>query len=98
MILYISDYGNSKILHELSDGNKLILTKCRLADDELFNMLQFDNIPNIKKDDFTHNPCKINVCYTNETRMKINNALMEKFETKSSITLEKSVVMQIHKK
>jgi hypothetical protein len=83
------DYGNSKILHELSDGNKLILTKCRRADDELFNMLQFDNIPNIKRENFTHNPCKINVCYTNETRMLVNDTLMEKFKTKSSITLEK---------
>jgi DNA replication protein DnaC len=83
------DYGSSKILHELSDGNKLILTKCRRADDELFNMLQFDNIPNIKRDDFTHNPCKINICYTNETRMKINDTLMEKYKTNSSITLKK---------
>jgi ATP-dependent exoDNAse (exonuclease V) alpha subunit len=83
------DYGSSKILHELSDGNKLILTKCRRADDELFNMLQFDNIPNIKRDDFTHNPCKINICYTNETRMLVNEALMEKFRTKQSIELKK---------
>ena len=52
-------------------------------------MLQFDNIPNIKKEDFTNNPCKYNVCYTNETRIKINDTLMEKYKTDSSITLEK---------
>ena len=83
------DYKNSNILYELSDGNKLILTKCRRADDELFNMLQFDNIPNIKYDDFTHNPCKYNVCYTNETRMNVNEALMQKFKNKNSIKIDK---------
>ena len=84
------DYKNSNILYELSDGNKLILTKCRRADDELFNMLQFDNIPNIKYDDFTHNPCKYNVCYTNETRMNVNEALMQKFKNKNSIKIDKN--------
>jgi hypothetical protein len=83
------DYSTSNILYELSDGNKLLLTKCRRADDELFKMLQFDNIPNIKYDDFTHNPCKYNVCYTNETRMNINQALMEKYQNKNSIKVEK---------
>ena len=37
------DYKNSLALHELCDGNKLQLTKCRRSDDTLFNMLLPEN-------------------------------------------------------
>ena len=65
------NYKNSKILHELSSGNRLTLTKCRRSDDALFKMLQFDNIPNIQRDDFTHNKTKINICFTDEKEWKL---------------------------
>ncbi len=39
-------------MFELADYNKLILTKCRRADDTLYNIIKFDNIPNVKSSDF----------------------------------------------
>ena len=46
------DYKNSLALHELCDGNRLELTKCRRSDAVLFNMLLPENINNIKRKDF----------------------------------------------
>jgi ATP-dependent exoDNAse (exonuclease V) alpha subunit len=46
------DYGNSQALHEICDNNKLLLTTCRLANDEFFNLVKYDNIPNLLKTDF----------------------------------------------
>jgi hypothetical protein len=42
-----TDYANSPCLFELADYNKLELTKCRRADDTLYNLIKFDNIPNV---------------------------------------------------
>jgi nucleoside-triphosphatase THEP1/ssRNA-specific RNase YbeY (16S rRNA maturation enzyme) len=81
------DYGNSQILHELADGNKLLLSKCRRADEALFKMLQFDNIPNIQRDDFQHDEHEINVCFTNEKRKEINDKYMNKKKTSDSISI-----------
>jgi hypothetical protein len=39
-------------LFELADYNKLELTKCRRADDTLYNLIKFDNIPNVQPSDF----------------------------------------------
>ncbi len=45
------DYYNS-CLFELADYNKLQSTKCRSADNTLYNSVKFDNIPNAKPSDF----------------------------------------------
>ena len=42
-----TDYANSPCLFELADYNKLQLIKCRRADDKLYNLIKFDNIPNV---------------------------------------------------
>ncbi len=42
-----TDYSNFPCLFELADYNKLQLTKCRRADDTLYNLIKFDNIPNV---------------------------------------------------
>ena len=47
-----TDYSNSPCLFELSDYNKIQLTKCRRADDKLYNLIQFNNVPNLKTSDF----------------------------------------------
>jgi 5-methylcytosine-specific restriction endonuclease McrA len=47
-----TDYGNSPCLFELADFNKIQLTKCRRANDKLYNLIQFKNIPNLKPSDF----------------------------------------------
>jgi nucleoside-triphosphatase THEP1 len=46
-----TDYANSPCLFELADYNKIELTKCRRADGTLYNLIKFDNIPNVKPSD-----------------------------------------------
>jgi ATP-dependent exoDNAse (exonuclease V) alpha subunit len=36
-----TDYGNSPCLFELADSKKIQLTKCRRANDKLYNLIQF---------------------------------------------------------
>ena len=48
-----TDYSNSPCLFELADYNKIQLTKCRRADDTLYNLIKFVNIPNVRRSDFT---------------------------------------------
>jgi hypothetical protein len=43
-----TDYSNSPGLFELADYNKLQLTKCRRANETLYNLIKFDNISNVK--------------------------------------------------
>ncbi len=47
-----TDYSNSPCLFELADYNKLQLTTCGRADATLYNLIKFDNIPNVKPSDF----------------------------------------------
>ena len=80
-----TDYSNSSCLFELADYNKIQLTKCRRADDKLYNLIKFDNIPNVKPSDFTEtNEYKNNVhiCYTNNKRMEINMIKMKELYKK----------------
>jgi ATP-dependent exoDNAse (exonuclease V) alpha subunit len=70
------DYENSPALHELSDGNKLILTKCRRTDNELYNLCLKENINKLSKKDFTNNTSNLNLCFTNKKRIEINNIKM----------------------
>ena len=59
-IPYNTDYANSPCLFELADYNKIQLTKCRRADDTLYNLVKFDNIPNLKPSDFNETNKYIN--------------------------------------
>jgi ATP-dependent exoDNAse (exonuclease V) alpha subunit len=80
-----TDYSNSPCLFELADYNKIQLTKCRRADDTLYNLIKFDNIPNVKPSDFTEtNEYKndINICYTNKKRIEINFIKMKELYKK----------------
>ena len=72
------DYKNKLALHELCDGNKFELSKCRRSDDTLFNMLKDDNISNIKKEQFTNDSTFQNICYTNKKRIAVNEIMMQK--------------------
>lgn len=83
------DYGNSLILHELVDRNKLTLTTCRRSDNTLFNMLQYENIMELKRSDFSRGESDKNISYTNNKRMEINAKYMDKYKTKDSIKLNK---------
>jgi hypothetical protein len=45
-----------------------MLTKCRRADDTLYNSIKFDNIPNVEPSDFTETneyTTYLYICYTN---------------------------------
>ena len=72
------NYKNSIALYELCDGNRLQLSKCRRADDELFQLCTEDNIPKVTKDDFGHKFCDFNICFTNARRISINDMIMKK--------------------
>ncbi len=64
-----TDYGNLPCLFELSDLNKIQLTVCRRSDDPLFKLLQFDNIKNLKSNNFTETSeydNNFHICQTNE--------------------------------
>ena len=70
------DYENSPALHELADGNKLTLTKCRRTDDELYNLCLNENIVKLTKNDFNNNQSNLNLCFTNKKRIEINERKM----------------------
>ena len=70
------DYKNSLALHNLCDGNKLQLTKCRRSDDTLFNMLLPENINNITKNTFTNHFTNQHISFTNAKRIEINKIMM----------------------
>ena len=72
------NYKNSLALHELCDGNRLELTKCRRSDATLFNMLLPNNINNIKKTDFKNKMTNRHICFTNKKRMTINKMEMDR--------------------
>jgi len=75
-----TDYANSPCLFELADYNKVQLTICRRANAKLYNLIKFDNIPNVKPSDFTEtNEYKnnIHICFTNNKRMEINHIKMK---------------------
>jgi hypothetical protein len=72
-------------LFELADHNKLQLTKCRRADDTLYNLIKFDNIPNVKPSHFTETNDynnNLHICYTNLKRMEINHIKMKELNKK----------------
>ena len=77
------DYKTSPALHELCDGNRIQLSRCRRADDTLFNICDPDNIKSLKKTDFIKSDDNKmymkNLCFTNETRKRINNIMMKKY-------------------
>jgi len=87
------DYKSTCIIKELCDNNNLQLTKCRRSDDKLFNLIQFDNIPNLTQDNFNDKDADVNICWTNAKRKQINekymNAAWKKAKTKNYIKLEK---------
>ena len=84
------DYKSSCVLFELCGGNRISLSKCRRADDTLFNMLKDDNIMKLTKDDFnTDLKTDIHICFSNRKRKEINkNMMMMKCKRRKTIKLE----------
>ena len=89
------DYKNSMALYELSDGNRLELSKCRRSDDILFNMCKFENIMNVNKENFNNKQFNKCVSYLHSTRIKINDICMKQrlkaYHKTNKIKLEKNI-------
>jgi len=79
------DYKNSLALHELCDGNRLQLTKCRRSDSTLFNMLLPNNIKNVKKSQFKNQFTNLHICFTNKKRIEINKLMMDQVIKKKKV-------------
>ena len=62
------------------------MTKCRRADDKLYNLIQFNKVPNLKTSDFkeiVNYNNDINLCFTNEKRKLINYYKMRVLNAKN---------------
>ena len=73
------DFKKSCVLHELCDGNRLQLSKCRRADDTLFNLCNPETIGNVDVTQFKNCFTDQHISYTNVKRKEINNIMMDKF-------------------
>ena len=78
------DYKNSCVLHELCDGNRLQLLKCRRADERLFNLCDPKNIMKLNPFQFNCNFADHHLCFTNQKRIELNNTMMEKKKAEQS--------------
>jgi 5-methylcytosine-specific restriction enzyme A len=76
-----TNYSKSPALFELCDFNKLELTTCRRANDELFNLIKFDNIPNLTPNHFKASSdvtsVNMHLAFTNKKRIEINKIMMK---------------------
>jgi hypothetical protein len=71
------DYEHSAGLYDLCGGNKLILTKCRRADDLLFNICKTLNTERLRNKPKRHT--YLNIAYTHETRIRVNRECMLRY-------------------
>ncbi len=75
------DYEHSLALHELCDGNRLLLTECRRSDRELYDMsMTIINNGKVLKEvvDKTGNTeYPISICFTNKKRKILNEKWMK---------------------
>ena len=79
------EYCNSQALHELCGGNRLILTTCRRASSELYNICLEPS--KVNPSDFGNAMTDFHLCYTNKTRIKINKMMMKKMAKKYKVNV-----------
>ena len=84
------DYENSFIVHYLSDGNMMKLTKCRRSDDRLFKM--YMNVENVDINKFPHVEYEKGICFHNSVRKQKNDRIM-----KNKIIGKKYMLVKAHK-
>ena len=70
------NYEDAHLMHELCDGTKMLLSKCRRSDTELFDICT--NVLKVKQGDFGKKECNRSICFTNATRKSKNQYWMEK--------------------
>ena len=87
------NYQDSVALHDICDGNRLNLSKCRRSDDVCFRVCSPENIPNLTKKDFGNELTDRHLSFTNKTRIAINKQMMDKMvlhkKSKKSLNLDK---------
>jgi hypothetical protein len=75
------NYARNPALFELSNFNKVELTKCRRANDKLSNLIKSYNVPNLTRSNFnttSHvSDYNIHICFTNKKRIYINDTMMK---------------------
>ncbi len=72
--------NNCLFLKKTCQIQKIQLSKCRRSDDELFNLVQFENIKNLKTEMFNNNiKTDMHLAFTKNTRKSITEALMNKW-------------------
>jgi hypothetical protein len=71
------NYRNSIAQHELTNGNRIQLTKCRRADDTLFDIIKPQHIQNIDKHKVGSKYAEKHIVFTNTRRIDINSQMME---------------------
>lgn len=77
------DYENTTALKDLCNQNRMLLTKCRRSDDEMFNYcknayLVDPSIFEVKIE------TDLNIAYTHKTRIEVNQKCMERFLNNSN--------------
>ena len=77
------DYINSRVLFELCGGVRVQLSKCRRADDKLFNM--YMDPENVDIGVFGTSETYINICKTNKMRKAVNRRCMERFSAGKNV-------------
>lgn len=81
-------YEASRILHELCDGNKFVLKKCRRADDTLFKICE--RADSVSKKEFGNKKCRLAICFTNAKRREVNASAMKEYAGgKHTVEIEK---------
>jgi len=79
------DYLNSRTLHELCDGNRLLLNECRRSDKELF-----DFSLSLRKQDFKikEEEHPTSICFTNAKRIERNRYWMDKLAPNCNVIVK----------
>ncbi len=77
------DYANSPAIFELCDCNKLELTKCRRADDIMFNLCNPETVHEIDIKQFGNKFTERHLSFTNKKRIEINDKCMKQFKNQA---------------
>ena len=81
---WTGDYKNSPALFQLCSGNRIQLTKCKRADNVLFNLCK--NVENIHRFNFPVTKFTYkNIAYTHKTRMQVNENCMKKYQEEHNL-------------
>jgi hypothetical protein len=70
-----SYYENSNVLHELCNGNRLLLETCRRSDDKLHKLCK--DVKRLTGKEFGNKYTNHHICFTNEKRKELNNYMMD---------------------